>query len=97
MLVQPYLLKKQGAKTIHPEKYLMPAGFDVSNGASRQEYIRVRLQKSLQGKQELILFTNQGSSVMTSTSWADGLAIIPINSTIEKGDLLEFLPYTGLL
>ncbi|MDG2089659.1 MAG: molybdopterin molybdotransferase MoeA [Gammaproteobacteria bacterium] len=97
MLVQPYLLKKQGAKTIHPEKYLMPSGFEVSNGASRQEYIRVRLQKCLQGEQELIPFTNQGSSVMTSTSWADGLAIIPINSTIEKGDPLEFLPFTGLL
>lgn len=97
MLVQPYLLKMQGANTIQAERYLLPAGFELSESGARQEYIRVRLHKSPQGKQELIRFTNQGSSVMTSTSWADGLAIIPINSTIEKGDLLEFLPYTGLL
>ena len=97
MLVQPYLLKMQGANTIQAEKYLLPAGFELSESGSRQEYIRVRLHKSQQGKQELIPFPNQGSSVMTSTSWADGLAIIPINSKIEKGDLLEFLPYTGLL
>ncbi|MBN4075531.1 MAG: molybdopterin molybdenumtransferase MoeA [SAR86 cluster bacterium] len=97
MLVKPYLLKMQGAQNIHSEKYLLPAGFEVAEVGSRQEYLRVCLQGNQQGKQELIPFLNQGSSVMTSTSWADGLAIIPINTRIERGDLLEFLPYTGLL
>lgn len=94
MLVKPYLLKMQGAQNIDPRKYHLPAGFEVSEAGSRQEYIRVRLDKN---HQELIPFSNQGSSVMTSTSWADGLAIIPINATVKKGDLLEFLPYSGLL
>lgn len=97
MLVKPYLLKMQGVNNIQFEKYHLPAGFALSKSGSRQEYIRVRLRQNQQGKQELIPFANQGSSVMTSTSWADGLAIIPINSTIMKGDLLEFLPFTGLL
>jgi len=75
-------------------KYHLPAGFEVSEAGSRQEFIRVRLDRNLQA---LIPFSNQGSSVMTSTSWADGLAIIPINTPVKKGDLLEFLPYSGLL
>jgi len=94
MLVKPYLLKMQGAQNIDPGKYCLPAGFEVSEAGSRQEFIRVRLDRNLQA---LIPFSNQGSSVMTSTSWADGLAIIPINTPVKKGDLLEFLPYSGLL
>ena len=94
MLVKPYLLKMQGAQNIDPLKYHLPAGFEVSEAGSRQEFIRVRLDRNLQA---LIPFSNQGSSVMTSTSWADGLAIIPINTPVKKGDLLEFLPYSGLL
>jgi len=97
MLVKPYLLKMQGVNNIHTKKYQLPAGFEVAEAGSRQEYIRVRLQDNQQGQQELISFSNQGSSVMTSTSWAEGLAIIPINTKIEKGDPIQFLPYTGLL
>lgn len=97
MLVKPYLLKMQGAQNISPQKYHLPAGFEVSEAGSRQEYIRVRMNQRQQGQQELIPFLNQGSSVMTSTSWASGLAIIPVNTKVKKGDLLEFLPYTGLL
>ncbi len=97
MLVKPYLLKMQGVHNIHTKKYQLPAGFEVVEAGSRQEYIRVRLQENQQGQQELIPFSNQGSSVMTSTSWAEGLAIIPINTKIEKGDSIQFLPYTGLL
>jgi molybdopterin molybdotransferase len=94
MLVKPYLLKIQGAKSIQPIKYRLPAGFVVSEAGSRQEYVRVQLDLN---QQKLIPFSNQGSSVMTSTSWANGLAIIPINTTVREGDLLEFLPYEGLL
>jgi molybdopterin molybdotransferase len=97
MLVKPYLLKMQGGQNIHPEKYQLPAGFEVPEAGSRQEYIRVRININQHNQQELIPFSNQGSSVMTSTSWANGLAIIPVNATVKKGDLLEFLPYTGLL
>jgi molybdopterin molybdotransferase len=96
MLVKPYLLKMQGAKNIYPPIYRIAAGFDHTEPGSRQEYIRVRLQQN-ENKQELVPFPNQGSSVMTSTSWADGLAIIPINTQVKKGDLLDFLPFTGLL
>lgn len=97
MLVKPYLLKMQGAISVQSDKYQLPAGFEISKVGNRQEYLRVRLHRNQQGNQELVPFSNQGSSVMTSTSWADGLAIIPINTKIKKGDLLDFLPYTGLL
>ena len=34
---------------------------------------------------------------MTSTSWAEGLAVVPVKKIVNKGDLLHFLPFKGLL
>ena len=96
MLVRACLLKLQGATSIKPPVYQVPAGFDLTKGGSRQEYIRVCLQEN-DGKQELVPFGNQGSSIVTSLSWADGLAIIPMNTLVNKGDLLDYIPFEALL
>lgn len=97
LLVRPYLLKMQGAKNITPLSFLLPAAFKTKEAGSRQEYLRVRLQYNPQGVQELCPFPDQGSSVMTSTSWAEGLAVVPVNKVVNTGDLLHFLPFKGLL
>jgi molybdopterin molybdotransferase len=97
MLVKPSLLKMQGATDLNLSEFKVKAGFEMNNPGSRQEYIRVRLGQSEEGHQELYSFDNQGSSIMTSLSWADGLAVIPIDTRVEKGDLLTYIPFTGLL
>ena len=97
LLVKPYLLKMQGANKFTPMSFQLPAGFDTVEAGSRQEYLRVRLQCNAQGVQELRPFPDQGSSVMTSTSWAEGLAVVPVKKIVNKGDLLHFLPFKGLL
>jgi molybdopterin molybdotransferase len=45
----------------------------------------------------LDLFANQGSGVLTSTVWADGLIDNPPLQAIRRGDLVAFLPMEGLL
>ena len=97
MLVRPYLLKVQGAKEIALTEFKIKSGFDMPETGSRQEYIRVKLHTNASGEQELLRFGNQGSSIMTSLSWADGLAIIPIDTTVSKGKLLRYIPFAGLV
>ncbi|MDC0598802.1 molybdopterin molybdotransferase MoeA [Gammaproteobacteria bacterium] len=97
ILVRPYLLKMQGAEGATVTELKVKAGFNITRASNRQEYIRVKLQNNSLNEQELQLFENQGSSIMTSLSWADGLAVVPMDVTIKKGELLSYLPFSGLL
>lgn len=91
LLARPFLLAMQGVTQQRCLSYQLPAGFSQSAG-SRQEYVRVRLE---QGK--LVAFGNQSSGVLSSASWADGLAVIPPETSVSIGDMLTFLPFTELL
>jgi molybdopterin molybdotransferase len=95
-LVRACLLKLQGASKLQPAMFYLPAGFDEPRTGSRQEYIRVRVIDE-GGKQVLEPFGNQGSSIMTSLTWADGLAVVPVNTPVKKGDMLVYFPFEGLL
>jgi molybdopterin molybdotransferase len=69
------------------------AGFEWQRVGGRCEYLRARVDKNQQGESEVTLFANQGSGVLTSTSWANGFAIIPPNTRIEKGDEVAFISF----
>ena len=97
LLVRPYLLKMQGANELSPVSIPVPAGFSVPKPPGRQEFIRVRLGENENGGTMLEAFGNQGSSIMTSLSWADGLAEIPLGETVNEGQLLNFFPFRGIL
>ncbi|MGZ8341673.1 MAG: molybdopterin molybdenumtransferase MoeA, partial [Telluria sp.] len=45
----------------------------------------------------LDLFPNQGSGVLTSTAWADGLVDNPPGQTIAAGDIVRFIAFSELL
>jgi len=96
-LVKPYLLKTQGAGNLEVTRIRIKAGFTLARAGSRQEYIRVRLGRNGSGEQQLEAFPNQGSSVMTSLSWADGLAEIPMGATVKKGQWVNYIPFNGVL
>ncbi|MAY03182.1 MAG: molybdopterin molybdenumtransferase MoeA [Gammaproteobacteria bacterium] len=100
LLVKPYLLGMQGMqdmKRTECKSIQVAAGFTIEQPGSREEYLRVCVEEDKSGKQQLIAFSNQGSSVMSSLSWADGLARIPCETLVKKGDLLDYLPFEGLL
>lgn len=97
MLVRPYLLKTQGCRALTPSSVNVKSGFNIIKAASRLEFIRVRLVRDSKGEQSLEAFSNQGSSIMTSLSWADGLAEIPLGQTVEKGEMLKYIPFKGIL
>jgi molybdopterin molybdotransferase len=96
ILVQPFLLKLQGAGATASPVLKARADFDVTEPGSRQEYLRVQLKSDNDGWPALQLFKDQSSSVLTSLSWADGLAIVPVATKVARGDWLDYLPFRGL-
>ncbi|MEA3301682.1 MAG: hypothetical protein U9Q75_00265 [Pseudomonadota bacterium] len=43
------------------------------------------------------MYDHQGSGVLSSTSWAHGLAVLEEGSTVAMGDKLAYIPYSELL
>ena len=91
--VRPVLLKLQGANEFAPRPLPMRADFAWPRADKRREFLRVRRN----GQGGLDLFANQGSGVLTSTVWADGLVDNPGSTTIAVGDTVRYLPFAELL
>ncbi len=96
IFARPFILKKQGAKTTQPNTYKVPANFEWSKPGKRHEYVRARVDPDPDGRAVISLYPNQGSGVLTSTSWANGLAFIPANTTVELEDMIDFIPFSEL-
>ena len=93
ILVRPFILRMQGITRIEPIACSMRADFDWEKPDVRREFLRVKLNR-MGG---LDLFANQGSGVLASAAWADGLADNPAKHAIKRGDLVRFLPFAELL
>ena len=93
MLVRPYLLKCQGCSQIQPRRLPLVAGFDWPKADMRREFLRARIDEAGVAQ----IYSNQGSGVLTSTYWADGLIDNPPGQIIRTGDTVCFLPLSELL
>ncbi|MEK8034788.1 gephyrin-like molybdotransferase Glp [Ideonella sp. DXS29W] len=91
--VAPVLRALQGMPATLPRGLPLPAAFRWPRPDKRREFLRVRLNE--QGALEL--FTNQGSGVLTSAVWADGLVDNPPGQAIAEGDIVRFLPMAMLV
>ncbi len=89
MVVRPYLLKMQGDNDGSIDPISMPADFNIDKASPRQEYRRVRMQNG-----SITEYHSQDSSVMTSTHWANALAVVPAHTTVAKGDYLQVFPFS---
>lgn len=96
IFAHPYLLKKSGATTLLPKSIRVIAAFEWKRAGSRCEYVRARRAQDESGQSFITLFSHQGSGVLTSVSWANGLAVIPPNTAIKKGDQVEFIPFNEM-
>lgn len=95
LFVRPFILRLQGLprEAVLPQPVAMRADFDWPRADRRQEFLRVR--RNARGG--LDLFPSQGSAVLTSTVWADGLIDNPPGQTIAAGDTVQFLAFDHLL
>ena len=94
LLVRPFILKLQGVSgSLAPRSFPMRADFDWVRPDRRNEFLRVRTNDA----GNLELFPNQGSGVLTSTVWGDGLVDNPPGCAIAAGDIVRFIPFSALL
>src|SRR6185369_8578156 len=70
LFVRPVLLRLQGASALAPVGVPVRADFAWPRPDKRREFLRVRRNAS----GGLDLYANQGSGVLTSLAWGDGLA-----------------------
>jgi molybdopterin molybdotransferase len=97
LLVRPFLLRQQGvAASARPRDYPLPAGFDWSQpNAKRTEFLRVRLRDGEAGP-VAELYPHQGSGVLSSMAWADGLVRVDPGEAFAAGDRVRFIPFSAL-
>ena len=88
MIARPFLLKCQGCSELRLRSIYANANFTKRKG-SRREYLRVRVEYDENGKGSVNNFSNQGSGIMSSVSWADALAEVEIDQAVEVGDLVK--------
>jgi len=93
MAVRPVLLRLQGATELAPRPIAMRADFAWPRADRRREFLRVRRNDG----GGLDLFPHQGSAVLTSTLWSDGLVDNPGGQTIAPGDTVRYVPFAELL
>lgn len=94
LFVRPFILRLQGAGALHePPAFSMRADFTWPKADRRNEFLRVRINQA----GGLDLFPNQGSGVLTSAVWGDGLVDNPPGHPIAAGDTVRFIPFSELL
>lgn len=93
MLVRPFLLRLQGVHDVAPKGVQARADFDWTRADKRREFLRARVQPD----GSLALFAHQGSGVLTSTVWGDGLVDNAPGQAIARGDVVRFIPFAELL
>jgi molybdopterin molybdotransferase len=71
----------------------MRADFEWVKPDRRNEFLRVQINDD----GGVSLFPNQGSAVLTSTVWGDGIVDNPPGQAIKAGDTVHFIPFSELL
>ena len=93
LFVRPFLMRLQGIRDVAPKSFLVRADFDWSKADKRNEFLRAKLND--QGG--LDLYINQGSAVLSSTVWGDGLIDNPPGTIIRRGDMVKFIPFSEMM
>jgi molybdopterin molybdotransferase len=92
LFVRPLLARLQGAQASWPAGVPVRADFAWPRPDKRREFLRVR--RNATGG--LDLYANQGSGVLTSLAWGDGLADLAPGQSVQPGDLVRFLSLAEL-
>jgi molybdopterin molybdotransferase len=75
-----------------PRPIMIRADFDWPKPDKRREFLRVR--RNAEGG--LDLYAHQGSGVLTSLAWGDGLADIAPGQAVRRGDPVRYLSLAEL-
>ena len=91
----PFIKKMQGNSNYESKILKVKTNFDCKRAKPRREYARVRIDHSTETPLAN-LFPKQGSDVMSSVVWADGIIEIPEDTTFETGTILNYYSMSEL-
>ena len=97
LFVRPFLLRMQGREDWRVGAMQAKADFDWPRPDKRREFHRARLAYDEAGVARLSVHPSRSSGVLSSVTWANGLAVIPEGRVLKPGDELTFLPFNELL
>ena len=97
LFARPFLLKRMGASRVLYRAFPVRAAHAWPQTGSRREFLRALLVSGSDGQGEVRLFPNQGSGVLTSVVWADGLVDLPAGTSVERGDWLRYIPFSEVM
>lgn len=72
-----------------PAGYQVKAAFDWPKPDKRREFLRARINAAGQAE----LYPHQGSGVLMSAAWADGLIDLAPSQTVTAGQAVTFVPW----
>ena len=90
LFVRPALLRLSGRKAVARPRLVARAGTAIPNPGSRRGYLRVHLERRGDGL-EASLTGDQGSAILRSMTLADGLAVVPGDTTIGPGEQVDVI------
>ena len=94
LLARPVLSCLAGQDWALPQAVSAQAGFEWPRpDLKRREFLRARRDDNGQ----LVLHANQGSAVLTSLAWADGLVDLPAECVVQNQDWVSWLPWSELM
>jgi molybdopterin molybdotransferase len=93
----PHLRVMQGCHTAFPEPHFACLENGLKKPLDRREYIRVKLHHNAAGLPVAEPFPRQGSDVLTSTVWADGVLEIPEDQELPANSVLRYWSFERLL
>jgi molybdopterin molybdotransferase len=97
LLVRPFILHMQGRTDWRVQPQWIEAAFDWGKPDKRREFHRARLEFDEAGAARLRVHPSRSSGVLSSVTWANGLAVIGEGQVIRAGDRVPFLPFSELL
>ena len=97
LIARPMVLRLMGATGTGLTRFTVEAGFAARHKPGRREYLRARLVHS-DGRLVAAKFPSDGSGVLTSMVWSDGLVDIPEDrGDIAPGEMVEFVSYAEMM
>ncbi|MDX3893905.1 gephyrin-like molybdotransferase Glp [Pusillimonas sp.] len=97
LLVSPLVRRMQGRGQWLPAVEYARLDSQPPFNDIRDEFIRVRAERGDDGNTRLGVFSRQGSGVISSLPWSDGLARIPAGRQFEAGDLVPYYSWSAWL
>ena len=96
MLINPLIRKLSGGNFNLPKSSKIVSHFNMKKNTRRMEWLRI-IKKTLNNQNIAIKYPKQGSGMISSVSYSDGIIEIDEEITqIKKGDIFDFYDFENL-